>query len=502
MLLLDFLEDMDQEYFQESEEDDSTRGPQCRPRLRRLLENPRFEWIITIGVILNACFLAGDTPYTEDNCVKNPCNAHSMVLFISNLVFVSFFTIEMIIKLFAYGLRGYIANRWNLIDAFTVVTSIAGLFVPVLKVCRSVRTIRLVSRISSLKQVVTSLVKAVPALGTVVLVLGFIWLVFGILGVQLLMGRFWKCEDWDQPGIAFNETECEAAGLDWHRPRWDFDNLAVAFVSLTIVAFGEGWSVYLWEAVDSTGPGEAPQVNASPWLGLYFIVFFVFGSFLALNLFVGTLIDEFLSRSDEVSALSPEQKTFLRSIKIVMGSSLPPPRKPPAQVWRKRVWKICVSMEFELFVSGMIMLNILIMTLEHYQQSEAWDAFLDAANLFFVAFFALEAAMKIVSYGLTMYLRDHWNKFDFFVVIISLIAIPFDGPGTSVFRVFRVLRIFRLVKRFKALQVCFVTLFSALPSLLNIVMVLLLCFFIFGVMGVQLFGRIPYDQVTLSLSLT
>ena len=43
----------------------------------------------------------------------------------------------------------------------------------------------------------------------------------------------------------------------------------------------------MWQAIDSTGEGQAPKRNNSPWLGIYFVAFVMFGSFLALNLFVG-----------------------------------------------------------------------------------------------------------------------------------------------------------------------------------------------------------------------
>ena len=48
-----------------------------------------------------------------------------------------------------------------------------------------------------------------------------------------------------------------------------------------------GWASIMWQAIDSTPEGLAPVKGNSPMLGVYFVAFVVFGSFLALNLFVG-----------------------------------------------------------------------------------------------------------------------------------------------------------------------------------------------------------------------
>lgn len=44
-------------------------------------------------------------------------------------------------------------------------------------------------------------------------------------------------------------------------------------------------------------------------------------------------------------------------------------------------------------------------------------------NYFFVAIFTTEAALKISGFGFAYYWRDDWNKFDFIIVILSLVGI-------------------------------------------------------------------------------
>ena len=82
-------------------------------------------------------------------------------------------------------------------------------------------------------------------------------------------------------------------------------------------------------------------------------------------------------------------------------------------------------------------------------QPATWEEMLDISNYVFVSIFACEALLKIAALTFKRYLEDHWNKFDLFIVVISIVTIPFDGPGTSVLRMLRILRIFRLIKRCK-----------------------------------------------------
>ena len=504
MTQLKFLEDSPVKIYQKKRIGRPDKSASCQQKVGWVVNHPWFCNTVVVLIVANALFLCFDTPWTDGDCLSTECDTWSLVQYISNLFFVIVFTIELVLNLIAYGPKEFCLGAgsckfemlpWaNWLDIFIVLTSIIGLFVVELRVFRAFRTVRLVTRVERLKVVVRALCSAIPVLGTVCIVLGFIWFLFGVLGVQLMMGRYWACID-EATGepTTLNEDQCTEPGFSWERPRWDFDNILTAFVTLTIVAFGEGWAAIMWQAIDSTPPGLAPDKNNSPFLGIYFVAFVMFGSFLALNLFVGTLIDSFLDSTNTMSVLTDEQRNFVKSMRVLLKAKLPPAHKKPAPGCRRRVYTLVTNVYFDLTITFLIVLNIIFMAMEYYDQPQYWSDMLAIANYVFVSIFACEALLKIVALGHKMYFLDNWNRFDFAVVIISLIAIPFDGPGTSVFRMLRVLRIFRLIKRFKSLQLCFTTLVLALPSLINVVMIMLLVMFIFGVMGVRLFGRIQVE---------
>jgi ion transport protein len=49
------------------------------------------------------------------------------------------------------------------------------------------------------------------------------------------------------------------------------------------------------------GVDECPKHEAKPWVAIYFIIFIVVGSFFALNLFIGVIIDSFAQMRKEQS---------------------------------------------------------------------------------------------------------------------------------------------------------------------------------------------------------
>ena len=56
---------------------------------------------------------------------------------------------------------------------------------------------------------------------------------------------------------------------------------------------------------------------------------------------------------------------------------------------------------------------------QHANQTDFWQQFLDAQNLFFVSVFTVEMIIKLVAFGFKGYLLDSWNRFDVLLVLAS-----------------------------------------------------------------------------------
>ena len=68
-------------------------------------------------------------------------------------------------------------------------------------------------------------------------------------------------------------------------------------------------------------------------------------------------------------------------------------------------------------------------------------------DYFFTVAFIIEMSIKLVALGLIMddgsYLRDNWNRLDFFIVLSSIVEIMFQGIDLPIIKIFRMLRTLR-----------------------------------------------------------
>lgn len=124
---------------------------------------------------------------------------------------------------------------------------------------------------------------------------------------------------------------------------------------------------------------------------------------------------------------------------------------------------------------------------------------LDILDYIFTAIFAIEAVLKLYILGCN-YFEDGWNKFDFFIVIMSFFGLLVDhvigdavgiNPAfIKVLRVFRIARVIKLLKSARGLQALLETVFKSLSQVASVGMLLFLFFFIYAAAGVEMFGKL------------
>ena len=84
-------------------------------------------------------------------------------------------------------------------------------------------------------------------------------------------------------------------------------------------------------------------------------------------------------------------------------------------------FKLSGNQKFDIGIMSVIMLNMVTMALEHYDQSKSFEDILGYINRVFIAIFTLECAIKII--GLRhFYFKQPWNVFDFVVVVFSVLG--------------------------------------------------------------------------------
>eukprot|EP00662_Eupelagonemidae_sp_cell21_P046554 gene46554-44370_t len=138
-----------------------------------------------------------------------------------------------------------------------------------------------------------------------------------------------------------------------------------------------------------------------------------------------------------------------------------------------------------------ILVNAMVMSVRHRDEAAWVTRFLETSNYVFIAVFTLEAVIKILGLRLRAYFSDNWNRFDFVIVFVSLVAATGVGSGAvTMLRLFRVGRLLRVLGRGR-LHTLFTTIVAAMPQVLNVGLLVVVLFFMFGAIGVALFGDVP-----------
>ncbi|XP_038071611.1 voltage-dependent calcium channel type A subunit alpha-1-like isoform X1 [Patiria miniata] len=161
---------------------------------------------------------------------------------------------------------------------------------------------------------------------------------------------------------------------------------------------------------------------------------------------------------------------------------------------------------FEYLILATIIANCVVLALEvHLPKEDKTPMYmeLEKTEIYFLAIFGLEAAIKITALGLVLhknsYLRSGWNFMDFVVVVTGFITFIGDlieegsGDGSSgapdlrTLRAIRVLRPLKLVSGIPSLQVVLKALLKAMAPLLQIGLLILFVIVIFAIIGMEFF---------------
>ncbi|XP_039083775.1 voltage-dependent T-type calcium channel subunit alpha-1G isoform X14 [Hyaena hyaena] len=506
-------------------------SPQSRFRLlcHRIISHKMFDHVVLVIIFLNCITIAMERPKID------PHSAERIFLTLSNYIFTAVFLAEMTVKVVAlgwcFGEQAYLRSSWNVLDGLLVLISIIDILVSmvsdsgtkilgmlrVLRLLRTLRPLRVISRAQGLKLVVETLMSSLKPIGNIVVICCAFFIIFGILGVQLFKGKFFVCQGEDTRNIT-NKSDCAEASYRWVRHKYNFDNLGQALMSLFVLASKDGWVDIMYDGLDAVGVDQQPIMNHNPWMLLYFISFLLIVAFFVLNMFVGVVVENFhkcRQHQEEEEARRREEKRLRRLEKKrrnlmlddVIASGSPSSAAPEAQCkpyysdysrFRLIVHHMCTSHYLDLFITGVIGLNVVTMAMEHYQQPQILDEALKICNYIFTIIFVLESVFKLVAFGFRRFFQDRWNQLDLAIVLLSIMGITLEEIevnaslpiNPTIIRIMRVLRIARVLKLLKMA----VGMRALLDTVGNLGLLFMLLFFIFAALGVELFGDLECDE--------
>nr|XP_056723088.1 voltage-dependent T-type calcium channel subunit alpha-1G isoform X3 [Euleptes europaea] len=519
-------------------------APQSKFRLvcNKIITHKMFDHIVLVIIFLNCITIAMERPKIE------PHSAERIFLTLSNYIFTAIFLAEMTIKVVALGLcfgkKAYLRSSWNMLDGVLVLISAIDILVSmvsdsgtkilgmlrVLRLLRTLRPLRVISRAQGLKLVVETLMSSLKPIGNIVVICCAFFIIFGILGVQLFKGKFFVCQGEDTRNIT-NKSDCAEASYKWVRHKYNFDNLGQALMSLFVLASKDGWVDIMYDGLDAVGVDQQPVMNYNPWMLLYFISFLLIVAFFVLNMFVGVVVENFhkcRQHQEEEEAKRREEKRLRRLEKkrrskekqmadlllddVIMESSAS--AVPEAQCkpyysdysrFRLLIHQMCTTHYLDLFITGVIGLNVITMSMEHYQQPKVLDEALKICNYIFTVIFVMESVFKLIAFGFRRFFQDRWNQLDLAIVLLSIMGItleeievnaslPINPTIIRIMRVLRIARVLKLLKMAVGMRALLDTVMQALPQVGNLGLLFMLLFFIFAALGVELFGDLECDD--------
>ncbi len=251
-----------------------------------------FQRLILLTILL-AGVVVGIQTY------KGFAQNHKDVLELLDAFILGVFTIEVVIKIVAEGKKplNYFKNPWNVFDFLIVaacllepVLPINSAFLPVLRLARILRVLKLVTTLPKLQVLVGCLLKSLPSMFYVSMLLGLLFYIYGTMAVFL-----------------YSEND-----------PIHFRNLQTSILSLFRVVTLEDWTDVMYTNMyGSENYGYSaqdlekwtPASSSSPAGAAFFFVSFVLiGTLIVLNLVIGVIMNSM----DESHAEMNVQKEITR----------------------------------------------------------------------------------------------------------------------------------------------------------------------------------------------
>lgn len=242
---------------------------------KSIVNSTFFQRLILVTILLAGVVVGVQT-------FKAFAREHAFVLNTLDSFILGIFVIEAVIKILAEGIRpqNYFKNPWNVFDFSIVVACLLGPvihlgadFLPVLRLARILRVLRLVSAIPKLQLLVSCLLRSLPSMFYVSILLFLLFYIYGTMAVFL---------------FAENDPI-------------HFRNLQTSILSLFRVVTLEDWTDVMYiNMYGSENYGYSsndlakwtPISSATPLGGaLFFVSFVLIGTMIVLNLVIGVIMN-------------------------------------------------------------------------------------------------------------------------------------------------------------------------------------------------------------------
>ncbi|XP_078232454.1 voltage-dependent L-type calcium channel subunit alpha-1C isoform X5 [Pogona vitticeps] len=491
-----------------------------RVHCHRIVNDNIFTNLILFFILLSSISLAAEDP-VQHYSVRN------QILFYFDIFFTVIFTIEIALKMTAYGAflhkGSFCRNYFNILDLLVVSVSLISFgiqssainVVKILRVLRVLRPLRAINRAKGLKHVVQCVFVAIRTIGNIVIVTTLLQFMFACIGVQLFKGKLYSCSDSSKQ----TEAECKGSFITykdgevsqpmiqprrWENSKFDFDNVLTAMMALFTVSTFEGWPELLYRSIDSHMEDVGPIYNHRVEISIFFIIYIIIIAFFMMNIFVGFVIVTFQEQGEQEYKNCELDKNQRQCVEYALKAR-PLRRYIPKNQYQYKVWYVVNSTYFEYLMFVLILLNTICLAMQHYGQSCLFKEAMNILNMLFTGLFTVEMVLKLIAFKPKHYFCDAWNTFDALIVVGSIVDIAITEVNNAeensrisitFFRLFRVMRLVKLLSRGEGIRTLLWTFIKSFQALPYVALLIVMLFFIYAVIGMQVFGKIALDDTT------
>uniref|UniRef100_A0A668A423 Voltage-dependent L-type calcium channel subunit alpha n=1 Tax=Myripristis murdjan TaxID=586833 RepID=A0A668A423_9TELE len=514
-----------------------------RKNCRVAVKTTNFYWLVLLLVFLNTVASASEH-YGQPKWLTEMQER-------ANKILLLLFTLEMSMKMYAFGLQIYFMALFNRFDCFVVcggiletllveLEVIPPIGISVLRCIRLLRIFKMTRHWAALSDLVNSLLNSMKAICSLLLLLFLFLIIFALLGMQLFGGKF-----------NFDETQMK---------RSTFDSFPQALLTCFQILTGEDWNAVMYDGIMAYGGPVFPNMVVC----IYFVILFVCGNcilstsnqhqclFSSLSLLLCDLIVIHPFKASTFHGAKNDEDDWqeneeLRAIEGLEGESCEvtscrrnkhstdedvncpfqycdlssvagvAPLKPEFSGPKEKIVPIpdgssffilgkknCLRVAchnlihhpyFTNFILIFIILSSISLAAEDPIKSHSFrNIVLGYADYVFTSVFTVEIILKMTVYGAFLhtgsFCRNAFNLLDLLVVSVSLMSFFLHSSAISVVKILRVLRVLRplrAINRAKGLKNVVQCVFVAIRTIGNILIVTTLLQFMFACIGVQLF---------------
>ncbi|KAK0162142.1 hypothetical protein PV327_008504 [Microctonus hyperodae] len=233
-----------------------------------------FGNVILVCILISSGMLAGEDPLRQSSY-------SNQILNYFDYVFTSVFTVELFVKMIAYGFilheGAFCRSAFHILDLVVVCVSLISMgfrggaisFIKILRVLRVLRPLRAINRAKGLKYVVKCVIVAIKTIGNIMLVTYLLQFMFAVIGVQLFKARLHvKAE---RPAIP------NAKSPGSNIISINFFRLFRVMRLVKLLSRGEGIRTLLWTFIKS--------FQALPYVALLIVMLFFIYAVIGMQMF-------------------------------------------------------------------------------------------------------------------------------------------------------------------------------------------------------------------------